>query len=592
MDDQPACGFSSGEKEEALSGDNHRLATLRSLLLGPEQREIGAVRERLENRELRTEDVSAVVAEAIRLRHTRGGSESLIEALTPSVIGVLRASSRKDPGSLSEAFFPVVGPVIRKSLTQYIQSLVESFNRALEHSLSVHGLRWRMESLRTGKTYAEVVLLHNLIYRVEQIFLIHDETGLVLYHAVAGEVSVQDPALVSGMLSAIQNFARDSFSTSKDEIIDSMQFGDLRVWIEPGPHAFLAAVIRGHPPEALRLTLREALEGVHRIFGPAFERFDGDSSAFDDAQGYLAPCLDARYRERVQARPKHYFSVALGLLLTAAAGWAWVGFLDQRRWNRFVDSLGAQPGIAITSFTRQRGYQIQGLRDPLAAEPGSLVRRMGLDPKLVQFRWAPYYSLDDPIVLRRAVNVLQPPATVTLSIERGILRVQGEAPAGWIEATKTQAVFVPGIRSVDTSGLRDVRLAGFEREKKTIETAVLLFDVNRADMAADQLSEFGSIAKTIKALLADAAPLVGKGLVIEVVGHSDNTGAEAWNRRLSKRRADGVARKLIQAQINATRLLVTGVVYSRYSKPSKVGNDTKYDRSVTFRVIIPRISNK
>ena len=78
VEEHPAGGFSSGEQKEALSEDV-TLATLRSPLLGPEQRNIRALRERLDNLESRTEDVSAVVAEAIRLWRTRGGSEILIE---------------------------------------------------------------------------------------------------------------------------------------------------------------------------------------------------------------------------------------------------------------------------------------------------------------------------------------------------------------------------------------------------------------------------------------------------------------------------------------------------------------------------------
>ena len=591
MEEHPASGLSGGEQEEALSGDGSTFATLRSLLLGPEQQNLRALRERLENRELRTEDVSVVVAEAIRLRHAQGGSESLVEALTPSVIGALRESARTDPRTLSEVFFPVVGPAIRRSLTQYFQSLLESFNKALEHSLSLQSMRWRLEARRTGKTFAEVVILHNLIYRVEQIFLIHEKTGLVLYHAVAPGVSVQDPALVSGMLSAIQNFVRDSFNTPRDEILDSMHLGDLRVWVEPGPHAILAAVIRGHPPETFRATLREALEKVHQNFGPALELFDGDPAPFAGVRDDLALCLDSRYQESPQTRTKPYFWIGLALLLTAAAGWAWAGFSREQRWKHFVDKLGAQPGIAVTSFTKESQYQIRGLRDPLAVEPGLLLKGMGLDPKRVQFRWVPYYSLDDAIVLKRVATVLQPPTTVTLSLESGNLHVQGEAPAGWIDNLKVRATLVPGLRSIDTSRLQDVKRADLERQKKTIEAAVLLFEANRAEMAADQRFEFEKTAKAIRTILADAATLEDQGLFIEIVGHSDNTGRESWNRLLSERRADGVARELIRNKIEPRSLRMTGVGSSPRLKPSARGKDAKYDRSVTFRVV-PRPAEK
>ena len=36
--------------------------------------------------------------------------------------------------------------------------------------------------MRTGRSFAEVVMLRSLVYRVEQIFLIHRETSLSLLH--------------------------------------------------------------------------------------------------------------------------------------------------------------------------------------------------------------------------------------------------------------------------------------------------------------------------------------------------------------------------------------------------------------------------
>ena len=59
--------------------------------------------------------------------------------------------------------------------------------------------------------------MHSLLYRAEQIFLIHRETGLVLSHVVGPAVATQDPAMVAGMLSAIQQFVKDSFDSKRGE---------------------------------------------------------------------------------------------------------------------------------------------------------------------------------------------------------------------------------------------------------------------------------------------------------------------------------------------------------------------------------------
>ena len=56
-------------------------------------------------------------------------------------------------------------------------------------------LKWRFEAWRTGRPFAEIVLLKTLVYRVDQVFLIHKETGLLLQHVVADEVRAKDAAV-------------------------------------------------------------------------------------------------------------------------------------------------------------------------------------------------------------------------------------------------------------------------------------------------------------------------------------------------------------------------------------------------------------
>src|SRR5262249_28849109 len=140
----------------------------------------------------------------------------------------------------------------------------------------------RLEAYRTGSGFADVVLKHTVVYRVEHIFVIHRKTGLLLEHAAAEAAATQDPHLVSGMLTAIQDFVRDSFNQeggSSSSGIDTLRLGDLLLWCEEGPLAYLAAVIRGNPPENLHLMLREALGRIHEDLRKPLEEYDGDNSA-------------------------------------------------------------------------------------------------------------------------------------------------------------------------------------------------------------------------------------------------------------------------------------------------------------------------
>src|SRR5580704_3500481 len=194
------------QAQEKPTDNNHAFEELRHLIVAPEQEGIAAIQDRLENLEKRTQDVSSVVAEAIQMRREKG-----------------------DDLALADALVPVMGPAIRKSITETLRGMLESFNEALEHSLSWRGIQWRIESFRTGKSFAEIVMMHSLLYRVEQVFLIHRETGLVLNHVVAPSAPAQDADMVAGLLSAIQQFARDSFDVASGDALDRANIGGLEI---------------------------------------------------------------------------------------------------------------------------------------------------------------------------------------------------------------------------------------------------------------------------------------------------------------------------------------------------------------------------
>jgi outer membrane protein OmpA-like peptidoglycan-associated protein len=570
------------------TGDDHpdekkTFEELRTLLLGSEQQQIATLRERVQNPELRAQDVSGVVAEAIELRRGQDGGHALSDALAPSVEEVLTESVRKDPTVLADALFPVMGPAIRKSIAEAIRSMLQSFNEALEHSLSVRGIKWRIEAIRTGRSFAEVVLLRSLVYRVEQILLFHKKTGLLLQHVVAPEAAMHDPDTVSGMLSAIQDFARDSWN--EGEPFHTLQFPESTAWVQQGPQAILAAVIRGHPPQALLVTMQEKLEEVHRRFGLALDRFEGNAAPFEAFRDELAQCLEARYKEEARAKPKPYFLVLVALLLGLLVVWKAFSLVEDRKWNRFVDGLREQPGIVVTSFGKEGGrYRIQGLRDPLAVDPRTLLDKSKLDPNHAEFRWHVFYALDDPLVLKRAQEILQPPNGVTLSFGNGTLRASGESPHGWAKMMRARAPLIAGVKALDESGLDDAD--SLAPQKAAVESAILYFGTGEAEVRADQRERLAQAVKAIQALLLKAETLPAN-VVVEVIGHADSTGAEGTNFFISQQRASQVGRELVQAGIKARFLRARGAGSAQPVQTGDTDADRQSNRSVTFRVLVP-----
>jgi outer membrane protein OmpA-like peptidoglycan-associated protein len=583
MADTPTTRLPLDSSDDSSTNGIRPLEELRHLILAPEQEALERLENRVANPESRTEDVSTVVAEAIQRRRKQGGDEDLSEALAPTIESALRESVRRDPGTLADALFPVMGPAIRRSILETLRSFLDSFNQIMDQSLSWQGLKWRVEGLRTGRSFTEVVLLHSLVFRVEQVFLIHKKTGLSLGHAAAPAVAMQDPSLVSGMLSAIQDFVRDSFNAAKGQGIERMNVGDLDVWVEDGPYAILATVIRGVAPRVLRDRMAEVLENIHREYSAQLDRFNGDSAPFVHVNKELSRCLELQYKQEPQKKGSGYAWAAAGLLLLILGGWFGWRQWQFHRWTDVVDTLREQPGMVLTSLARERGrFVIRGMRDPLAAQPEQFVEAAGLDPAKVEFHLSPYYALDDPIVEQRAMRSLAPPTGVILHVNDGVLQIEGPAPLAWTKDLRSRALLVPGIRSVDLSGRNSPEQIAWNEVKSEIESAIIKFPVASASLSGKERN----VVKTVVANLKDvlSSPSSGQAMVVSVIGHSDSTGAELTNVTLSQQRAERVAAEMARLGVAGKNMKSVGVATTEPLRREDTEENRQYNRSVTFRI--------
>jgi OOP family OmpA-OmpF porin len=430
---------------------------LRRLLLSTEQARLREILLRLNDPDTRAEEISRVLPDAI----VRGAAEDeeLVSSLVPVVEDVLRVSVRKAPQTLADILFPVMGPAIRRSVSEFVRGMVQSMNRAMENSLSPRSLKWRIESWRTGIPFAEIVLLRSLVYRVEQVFLIHRETGLLLSQATAEAVVSQDPDLVSGMLTAIRDFVRDSFGARQGDDLENLRVGELLVVIEQGPSAYLAAVVRGTPPAELPRLLAETLETVHHRFRDELESFEGDAAPFEAAEEPLRQCLRDRRRDEdedeEEGKTFPYFKLILILFAAALACWLFFEIRDRLRRQDYLNALRNEKGIVVISAeTRGGKYVVSGLRDPLATDPKALIAKSGLKPDEVVGRWERFDAIEPKFVPARAREVLNPPATVSLSFKNGVLTAKGTAPHQWVVDARRLAPVLPGVKEYDDSDLR------------------------------------------------------------------------------------------------------------------------------------------
>lgn len=464
-------------------------------------------------------------------------------ALSPVVEKALTASVRRDPRPLADALFPVMGPAIRRAISQALAGMMQSMNLALEHTVSVQGLRWRWEAIRTGSSFAEVVLRHSLLYRVEQVFLVYRESGLLLQHLTAPSVAAQPPDMVAGMLTAIQDFTRDSFHVAQEEMLETMQVGDLTVRVEQGARTLLAAVIRGHAPVEFRTEMQSALEAIEGEHAAELASFQGDASPFLRSRPRLEALLLMEAREPGGRTPWRSWAVML-LILAGLAVVLVPRVIRARHWHAYLDRLRDEPGVIVTDVGRQDGhYVVRGLRDPLARDPGELLSAARLPADAVVGRWEPYVALLPQFILRRATRALSPPQTISLRLVGDTLIGEGAAADSWFAHAALVAPALAGVGTWRAAPILPRDLPPLRPLVQAVEGHRILFDPAVSDLDS-------AAARVIAAIVPDVVRLdsvaggMGYALRLALVGSADDIGSASDNERLRADRADRVAARL------------------------------------------------
>ncbi len=385
------------------------------------------------------------------------------EVMRRAVEQALQVSVQKNRNVLSAALAPVVGGALRRAFWNVFKRMVVRLNRFLVLTFSADGMRWHFEALRTGKAFETVVRDHSLVEPVTQVFLIHRRTGLMLAQAKRDSMDGQDGDMVSGMLTAIQDFVHDSFHVKADGNLEVIRVGDVSVLVEQDEHALLAGIVsQNHVPQSLRDTFRRAIRQVHSVFAKELVDFRGDVSVFAPVAPVLESCLKLSI-----IKGEDRISPLTAMLLTAPviAGLVWGGlFVDRElRWRAYLADLEHQSGIAVLK-TGWRGGQryVRGLRDPLAADPTGLLLAHGLSADDVHSEWRGYQALDEELILPRVRRMLEMPVGVNMVLRDGVLVLDGIAPMGWKDQMLCRIHMIHGIRGVRMDALIE---AGAEEQQ-------------------------------------------------------------------------------------------------------------------------------
>jgi OOP family OmpA-OmpF porin len=328
--------------------------------------------------------------------------------------------------------------------------------------------------------------------------------------------------------------------------------------------------------------LQDALETIHLQFGAQLEAFAGDTSTFEGSRPALEACLQMQYRKgERQPSPRGARLLAV-LAVIALVVWLGLTYRTSQRRARYVEALRAEPGLVVLSTTTSGGrLVVNGLRDPLARDPGSLLGAGDLSPTDVVGHWAPYQALDPPLVLARARALLSPPAGVTLQLSAdGVLSAAGNPTVDWVAETGRRVPYLAGVRVFDAAGALEPAV---KTAVAAIDGATIHFVRGSTEPVAGEDEAMSRLVIHMRELETLAAA-AGLRFQVAITGHTDADGPDVSNLPLSRARAELVRTAIAPQPLARVTVMTIGEGSRQPAVASGDEAGKQMNRRVSLRV--------
>ena len=560
------------------------LSELRRIITGLDEEDLARLNNLVKDPDAFSEHIMNFLP--LSIKKLISSNQISLDDIVPFIEQAIQTSIESNPQKFANIIYPVMMPAIRKAVAEDIKRMLDTISSTVDNSFSPKRIGWRFQSIFSGKSYGEIVLSHTFIYRVLEVFLIHRETGLLLTNVTDEKGGIShDADMVSSMLTAIKDFAHDSFDVDKSESdLNTIQMGGYTIWVEQGPYAIVAAIIEGRPPEELKVIIKETVEAIHVNFANQLKTFDGDTALFNKSSRFLNNCI--KKQEKQQKKRKPIASILLLLILLAALGyWVYNSIDNSLRFSHLISRMENQPGLIISKTYKNSGKHIVlGLKDPLATNPYKYSGLYGFDTSNLRLRFKPYISLDSAIIINRASRILKNTSHGKLSYHNDTLFIKGNFYQRQADSIRATTLHLYGINFISFERIiqfehiikKDTNIKKVEQHIFDIEKYFFTFKYNSFRLDSSQNIKFNQLIKKIKQVYSfnfnqDSVP------VILIIAHTNKTGNAEANKLIAFKRAKQFINLMVAAGIPMETLVPTVSFIEE-------NNDNYPVRSVSFKV--------
>jgi outer membrane protein OmpA-like peptidoglycan-associated protein len=522
---------------------------LKDLLLGTELDLLATLDERCAVLEGRLGDegalsqsVGAIIVDVLREAGVKD-HEKLAGVIAPVVIASIRTEIHNSRDLMVDALYPITGRLVSAAVRNAFRELIEALNHRVDRTLSFDLWKARVKAKLTGRSDAEILLEENLLLRINELFLIHRPTGLLIARVsedAPGDVEA-DRDLVAGMLTAIMSFVRDAFDDDGESELTSCSFGDSQLYLRTSPAVIMVVRATGTPSAGFENALDASFTGLLDAWGVPLAGFDGTLD--QDTAPRLKTDLQNRFDALLEGRQRNFRKRSkkglAGVVVLAGLLTGWLGYLIYDDYH--IAGIENTARTVVAAEAPLRGYNFNIAYDHASAR---LVVE-GLGPS----------GYTAARLKERLAKAL--PGTE--------LKVFLAAPLGTF-ATKAEARMQAMERALDKRvGALDGRLGAIDRQFAAREAARVkaqevlnwtrqnaIFFSNGITFRAPKIAE-GKLKKLAGLLLSH-----GMKSQLVVIGYSDSSGSAKINQKISQARGEVVAGRLMELGVPRERLITIG----------------------------------
>lgn len=511
--------------------DKKEIDELRQIIFGLTKPELENLQAWLKDERAFICDIEEAIPDVIKNLIEAGELKS--NDVIPFVEEAIEKSIQNNPQKFADILFPVMMPAIRKAIAESISNMLDSLNSTLENGFSPKRIGWRFRSIFGSESYAEIVLSNAYIFQVKQIFLIHKESGLLLHEVKSGTAITKDVDMVSGMLTAIQDFVKDSLTIEGERSLDTIRISGYNIWLEYGPHAIIAGIVEGTPPNNLRENFKNSIEKIHIDYSKHLQKFEGETTPFQKTESQLASCLQEQKKPE-KIRPPYIIYFLLILILGFIGYKAYRRTEKQLRWNKYIQRISAEPGVIVSNEGyKKRKFFVSGIKDPQANDPLTMLKTFGFADTVVNSYWVLFYSLEQEFIIKRTRNALNLPDSVEISYYNDTLFVRGSATTNHLDEASIKALNLPGVRHIVISGFatpaKEINIGNLEEYSFD-------FAFNSTELSYQEKSEYNLFIQKLKSYL-DSYNSKGQQVNILVNSYTSHKGNSYINSQLANTRA-------------------------------------------------------